>query len=298
MSPSTVSRTVAPASSHPHRHPQPGPTSDVAGTHAQFSRQQVEGWNICGLSPQVPTSVPLRADARRKEVGGRAGRRSRAEPLGSGGDKRAGRSPGGSGPACAPPRGPVIDRRRDRRQVPATSGRGVSWSETPGGPGSLSPPFLSHPHCLSRPRAGDPKVGPRLGAGDRVRPRAARPGTRASPSTSPSQPARVPLRRVPGLPPPPTPSRSLERPPAPHPLQAVLRSAWPGAFSQGPFGRERGAAARSSDPDKGARSRARVIQTQRSDQVRTPCYIRVSVSCKCPCASGVQSSRSIWEPVA
>lgn len=145
----------------------------------------------------MPTSVPLRADARREEVGGRAGRRSRAEPLGSGGDKRAGRSPGGSGPACAPPRGPVIDGPRDRRQVPATSGRGVSRSETSGGPGSFSPPFLSHPHCLTLPRAGDSQVEPRLGAGDRVRPRAARPATRAGPSTSPSQPARVPLRRVP-----------------------------------------------------------------------------------------------------
>ncbi|XDA79284.1 hypothetical protein R6Z07F_009321 [Ovis aries] len=205
----------------------------------------------------VPTSVPGRADARRKEVGGRAGRRSRAEPLGSGGDKRAGRSPGGSGPACAPPRGPVIDGRRDRRQVPATSGRAVSRSETSGGPGSLSPPFLSHPHCLTRPRAGDSQVGPRLGAGDRVRPvpRARRPGLARRPR-HPS-PRACPCDGCP--PPPPTPSHPLERPPAPHPLQAALRSAWPGAFSRGPLGRERGAAARSSDPDKGARSRARYL---------------------------------------
>ena len=78
------------------------------------------------------------------------------------------------------PAGRVIDGRRDRRQVPATSGWGASRSEASGGPGSLSPPFLSHPHCLTWSRAGDSQVGPRLGAGDRVgpppTPHARRPG--------------------------------------------------------------------------------------------------------------------------
>lgn len=41
--PGSIPRTAAPARPQSHLHPLPRPTSDAAGTHAQFSRQQVEG---------------------------------------------------------------------------------------------------------------------------------------------------------------------------------------------------------------------------------------------------------------
>lgn len=156
------------------------------------------------------------------------------------GQARAGRSPGGvPAPSLrAPPRGPVIDGRRDRRQVPATSGAGrVPERDLRAGPGRSRRP--SSTRCLTRPRAGDSQVGPHLGAGDRVRPlcRARRP--ELAPSTSPSQPARMSHRRVPAA----ACSATSGAPPAPHPPPGSSRSAWPSLpFGRGPLGRERGAA--------------------------------------------------------